>query len=484
MNDSSSLKRIARSATIIGGANVIRVALGLARNKTIALLLGPPGVAVFGLFSNLIAGAALIATIGIDVSSVRSIARSLADNHRVHVTVRTLRLLCLIFGLIGAGIFWLARNQIALRFGVGLGVSGAEIGWLSTAVFCSVASACYVALLAGLGRIRWLATVTTLSAFAWTAAAIIAVWRFGRAGIFLAAIAGPFATFVFSLYFVRHERPVGVSPTLIEYFRESSKLLKLGWIIALTGVAASVSQLVARLLVQTEIGQASAGYFQAAWAISVTFLGVASTALVTDFFPRISSAVSASRRNSVVLANQQLEVTLAVFVPAILALVALAPFVIQLTYSNEFAPAAVQLRWQLQGDLIRSLTWPLGLYLLALGANGTYLLLEICWHLLYIALLWLSLKPLGLAAVGISFAVSTGLYFIAELILLWVLVKFKLSRRSVVLLAMFFVFSGFSLYLAPWSLKLSTGVGLLGSVLLGAFSLLRLLPAVLSKGRT
>jgi PST family polysaccharide transporter len=182
-----------------------------------------------------------------------------------------------------------------------------------------------------------------------------------------------------------------------------------------------------------------------------------------------------------VLANQQLEVTLALFGPAILLMIALAPLVIRLTYSSEFGPAAVQLRWQLQGDLLRSLTWPLGLYLLALGANGAYLFLEICWHVLYIILLWLTLKSFGLAAVGISFALATGVYLAVELLLLWFLVGFKLSARTVATLGLFFAFSGAALYLLSKSLALSAAVGICGSLLLTALGAARLWPSAFAK---
>jgi len=62
---SGSYRQILRSSSIIGGASVINIAVGLLRVKVAAVLLGPAGVGLIGLLSNLAGTASAIAGLGV-----------------------------------------------------------------------------------------------------------------------------------------------------------------------------------------------------------------------------------------------------------------------------------------------------------------------------------------------------------------------------------------------------------------------------------
>ena len=52
--DSGSYGQILKSSALIGGAQVVNVAVGIARTKAMALLLGPAGFGLAGLYSSII----------------------------------------------------------------------------------------------------------------------------------------------------------------------------------------------------------------------------------------------------------------------------------------------------------------------------------------------------------------------------------------------------------------------------------------------
>ena len=65
---------ILRSSAIVGGSQVLNVAVGMIRTKAMAMMLGPAGFGLFGLYTAVSSLAQTIAGMGINSSGVREIA--------------------------------------------------------------------------------------------------------------------------------------------------------------------------------------------------------------------------------------------------------------------------------------------------------------------------------------------------------------------------------------------------------------------------
>ena len=109
----------------------------------------------------------------------------------------------------------------------------------------------------------------------------------------------------------------------------------------------------------------------------MTYLGFVLGAMGTDYYPRLSACIhdpAAACR----LVNEQTEVALLLTAPALIALLAVSPWLIPLLYTAEFAPAVGILHFQLLGDLLKVMSWPLGFVILAAGAGRTFILVGEC----------------------------------------------------------------------------------------------------------
>ena len=73
----SSYRRILKTTSITGGASVINILIGLLRTKVLALMLGPSGVGMVGLYTGLMNTATTIATMGVGTTGTRQ--------HRLHL---------------------------------------------------------------------------------------------------------------------------------------------------------------------------------------------------------------------------------------------------------------------------------------------------------------------------------------------------------------------------------------------------------------
>ena len=101
MESKESYKQIFKSTSIVGGSQIINIAIGVVKTKVIALLLGPGGVGVAGIFQTIIELVRNATGFGINFSGVKSVAENNIDPHKVARTIFILRRWELGTGLVG-----------------------------------------------------------------------------------------------------------------------------------------------------------------------------------------------------------------------------------------------------------------------------------------------------------------------------------------------------------------------------------------------
>lgn len=411
MTERNSYRTILRSSSIIGGAQVINVISGLIKMKAAAMLLGPTGVGLIGLYINLMQTAATVSALGLGNVGTRQIATSHAEGGEIAVgrTRRALFWMTLVLAIFGGGLFWLISDWIAHAL-LKDSIKASDLTWLSLGVGLTVAAGSQGALLTGLRRVSDLAWVTIGAGASAALFGIIALWLWGSSGITAMVIAAPVATFLLGHIFVsRLGSPKGAMASLPEMSREWRVMARLGFAFMVSGVITLLGQLAVRTLVQRELGPEALGQFQAAWAIGMTYLGFVLAAMGTDYYPRLSAAIGDPVAASQ-LVNEQTEVALLLCAPVLLTVLGLAPWVIALLYSAEFGPALDILRWQILGDILKVISWPLGFVLLARGAGNTFILTETLGMGTFVLGVMFGLPMIGVTATGVSFLALYAVY--------------------------------------------------------------------------
>ncbi len=421
MSEGSSYKQILRSSSIIGGASAINIVVGLLRTKVAAMLLGPAGVGMIGLFQTLMATGSSVSALGFGTVGTRQIAEAVgkADIPAVAAARRALFWGSLLLAVLGAAIFWLLRDVLARKV-LGDSSQGNAVGWLAVGVALTVASGSQGALLNGMRRIGDIARVSVLAALLSTALGVGALWLWGAGGVLVFVLATPLASFVMGHWYVSRLPPIQEPRTPLPQLAAQWKTLaRLGSAFMVAGLVVVLGQLLLRVLIERELGMAALGHFQAASTISMTYVAFVLAAMGTDYYPRLTAvihdSVAANR-----LVNEQTEVALLLAGPVFIAMLGLAPGVIHLLYSSEFAEAASVLRWQVIGDILKVASWPLGFMILAAGAGRTFMLTESLAILIFVVLTWVGLPLLGIQASGIAFL---------AMYLVYLPVVFLLARR-------------------------------------------------------
>lgn len=417
MSKDGSYRQILRSSSIIGGASVINIAVGLLRIKVAAVLLGPAGVGLIGLLTNLAGTASAVAGLGVGSVGTRQIADAVGrdDAAAMAAARRALFWSSLVLALLGAAVFWSLRGVLAVRVLGNASLAG-EVGWLALVVGLTVAAASQTALLNGMRQIGDLARVSVLSALLSTLLGIGALMLWGRSGLVAFLIAAPLASFLLGHLYVARlpkiQAPRTPLPVLAGQWRV---LAKLGAAFMVAGLAVTLGQLLVRTLVQRQLGADALGYFQAAATISMTYIGFVLTAMGTDYYPRLTAAIhdhAAVNR----MVNEQTEVALLLAGPVFLAMMGLASWIIELLYSSSFHSAANVLRWMVLGDILKVASWPLGFIILAAGNGRTFMLTETLAISVFVVLTWFGLPLMGVAASGIAFF---GMYVVYLPVVFW-----------------------------------------------------------------
>tara|TARA_R110001606_G_scaffold399049_2_gene580145 strand:+ start:11058 stop:12530 length:1473 start_codon:yes stop_codon:yes gene_type:complete len=396
---------------VIGSAQVINILISIIRMKVVAVLLGPTGVGLLGIYNNLQQMVGNTAGLGMGSSGVRQIANARGDATTLNRVSRVLLAAHMVQGTLAMAAVWLLREPITVWL-TGDATLSTEIGLVGIAVLLMLLSTAYTALLQGLRRIGDLGRVTVIGAIVGTLIGLFAIWQFGKAGLIWFLLAQPFASFLAALLFVRRlpERGNQTSFSFADTWSTWKPMARLGSAFMLGGLANTATLLFVRSAITQELDLEAAGYFAAAWGITMTYVGFLLGAMGADYFPRLTEVIhdrdAASR-----LMNDQAQLGLAIGGPVLLLLIGWAPWVISLLYAKEFGPAATLLQWQSVGNVFKLASWAMSFAVVAAAHAKIYFFMELSFNIVFLALVWWLLPRIGLEITGVAFLLGYVTYF-------------------------------------------------------------------------
>ncbi len=428
--------RILKSTFIMGGSSVVTTILGIVRIKIIAMILGPSGVGLTGIYQTMISMVSSVSGMGVRESGVRQIAGAMGtgDYERISRTVISVRRTALFTGLAGLCLMFFLSGSLS-QFTFGSSDRATDLALLSAAIFFAAVSGGQTALIQGMRRIGDLAKLSMLGALLGTVFSVPIIYVFGERGIpsYLLIVFGT-AVLTSWWYSSKIKMPT-VALDWRDFLVETKPLLKLGLALMLGSLMSPFTQYLLRVLVVRQEGLGSAGVYQASTTLSVIYVSVILNAMVTDFYPRLSAAAT-DLRECKSLINHQIEIGILLAVPGILAILTLAPVVITLFYSSKFLPAVDILRWQILGVVLQVVTWPMGFMLRASGDGRTFLWTELFANGMLLSFAWFGIAHFGLPGIGMAFFGMNLFYWFLIQLIIGAKYKFRLTAVNFRLLAL------------------------------------------------
>ena len=403
MSDKHSYGEILKSSALIGGSSVLTIAIGIVRTKAMAVILGPAGFGLMGLYGSIIDLALSVASMGVGSSGVRQIAHAVGsgDTDRIGRTVAVLRRTSILLGIFGAVLVAAFAEQIStLTFGTD--DHALPVALLSMAVLFRVVSAGQGALIQGMRRIYDLSVMGVLGALFGTVISISLVYAMGPAGVAPALVASAALGLLVSWWYSRKIAIQVPHLTGSQFRSEATALLKLGFAFMASGILTMGAAYAVRAMVVQIVGLDAAGFYHAAWTLGGLYVGIILQSMGTDFYPRLVAA-SDDHPQCNRLVNEQAQVSMLLAAPGVIATLTFAPIVIHLFYAANFAEAVDVLRWICLGIAMRVITWPMGFIIVAKNRQVLFFGVELAWTAVNVGLTWLCLRWFGLSGAGIAF---------------------------------------------------------------------------------
>ena len=216
----------------------------------------------------------------------------------------------------------------------------------------------------------------------------------------------PLAAVLIALRYTRRlPKSIAPSLSLVETWEVWKPMAKLGAAFMLGGLATVATLLLVRGLISKELGLDAAGYFAAAWGITMTYVGFLLGAMGADYYPRLTEVIH-DKVAAVRLMNDQAQLGLAIGGPVLLLLIGLAPWVITLLYSAEFDPAVTLLQWQTVGNVFKIASWALGFSIVAAGRAKTFFFVELSFNIAFLGMVFVFLPSVGLEVTAYAFVLG------------------------------------------------------------------------------
>ena len=458
----------------------MNIVIGVIRTKAMAILLGPAGFGLFGLYGSILNITQSIIGLGVNSSGVRQIAEAVSsgDTERIALTTAVLRRTSILLGVLGAGLLVAFSRQVSvLTFGSKQ--HAGAVCQLSIAVLFQLVSGGQGALIQGTRRIAELAKMSTAGALFGAFISIAVVYFFREKGVVPSLVAIAAMTILTSWWYSRKVNVHAIRVTASQVEHEIASLLKLGFAFMSSGLITMGVAYVVRITVLHKIGLSATGFYQSAWTLGGLYVGFILQAMAADFYPRLTASINDNTMCNR-LVNEQAWVGLLLAAPGVIATLTFAPIVITLFYSAKFSGAVAVLRWICLGTTLQVITWPMGFIIVAKAKQAIFFFTELVWGIVSLALAWSCVTSFGLNGAGIAFFAS----YVFHAILIYPIVRrlsgFRWSTAnkqagSIFLSLIAVVFCGFYLLPLLWAASIGT-IAVVVSGMYSMRSLLKLAP--------
>jgi len=430
----SSYGDILKSSSLIGGAQGLNYLISLLRTKAVALLIGPSGIGLVGIYSTALGFMATATGLGIANSGVREISEAQAsgDSNRLHETIVTLQRTSLLIGVISC-VFCVLLSNVLSRMAFGNTGHSAALSALGITLFLGTLVGSNNAIVQGLRRIPDLARINILSAVIGTVVAVSIYAIYGASGIVPALTAVALVQWLVSWCYVRKIQASGNNEPWITSIKRARSLVKFGIIFMWAGLLGATVELAIRSMIVQRYGLEGNGIYQAAWNLSGMFAGFVLNAMGADFYPRLSAA-SGDNEIAARMVNEQMEIGMLLALPGLMGTLTFAPWVMSAFYSAEFRAGGALLPWFVGGVFLQVVSWPLGYLIIGKGAKAWYAVSETSLFVMKLVLVPLFMVPFGLIGSAIAFQAVMVCYTVLVFVISRRVASYKVSRNTRIIL--------------------------------------------------
>lgn len=411
-NKQSSYRNIFKATSLFGGVQIYQILIQIIKSKFVAVLLGPAGLGIMGLYQSGILLVQQLSNMGLANSAVRDVSEANGSNdiQRIAKTVTVVRKLVWITGLLGL-IIVACCSPLLSKFSFGNYDYTIPFIILSVTLLIDQLSAGQRVVLQGMRRLKDLAKCTAYGATFGLITSIPLYYWLGIDGIVPTLILNSACTLTLSWLYSRKIKVEKIQVTTKQTLEQGKQMLVMGISMSLSGIFSSVVAYAIRGYIQGSGGVEQVGLFQAGFAIMTTYVGMVMNAIATDYYPRLA-AINKDNEKCREAVSQQGEIGLMILAPMLTCCLVFMPVVLKILYSDSFLAANEYISWACLGMMLRLAAWVISYLFVAKAESKLFLKLELSANIYYLIFSLVGYHFWGLTGLGIAFAMEYVVYFI------------------------------------------------------------------------
>jgi PST family polysaccharide transporter len=404
-SSTSHYKGIFKSTFLFGFVQVFKVIIGFVKNKVVAILLGPEGIGIMGIFISTASMLQTGAGLGISQSAVRDVSEANGTSNRVKFSkiITITKNISLFTGLFGLFLTIVLSPWLS-DWTLGNDTYTISYVFLGIAVAFNIIAEGQLAILKGMRQLRSLAKATIMGAIVGLVTAVPLYYFFNKAGIIPALIITAFSAFIFSNYFVRKINYDKKKLSFKETYNAASPMIRMGTALMFVTFLSSMAAVIIASYMRSKGGLEDVGFYNAGMAIINSYFGVVITALTTDYYPRLAAVNNDNKKIEVEL-NRQSSVSLILTSPLIILFLVFLPWFVTILYSNEFSPTIEFMKYAIYGTLITLCSNQIDMILVAKYEIKIFTFISVLYRILQVILSIILFNYFGLIGMGISIAI-------------------------------------------------------------------------------
>lgn len=213
------------------------------------------------------------------------------------------------------------------------------------------------------------------------------------------------------------------------------RALKVGFPLMLSGIIASASLLLIRIILLQKFSLGDLGIYQAAYAVAIGYFGVIVNSLSTEYYPRLAQAVNQDPFKRVVgiLITDQLKLSCIIAIPILASVILMRNELVIILYSKEFLRMSWLLAMFSLGDLFKVFLYPIGMLFAASKQSQYSLLVEVIVGSILVGVTYFC-TFFDIAMFGYIYLFSMVVAFIVGVVLLELKYSIRVSKEILKLL--------------------------------------------------
>lgn len=437
----NGFRSILKGTSIFGGVQVFNILISAIRLKFVALILGPAGMGVAGLFNSVSLAIQQLTSIGLNLAVVKEIGAAKESEEQLGHIISALRPLVIILALTGALICIFIPGTLSdITFGNENYTTSFLL--LSAAIFFSIVGAALMSVLQGLHEVKLLSKATLIGSLVGLFVGVPLYWMLGTDGIVPAMVVLSLSTCLWYYLSLRKSLSANTSRWNKEiHLPIIRRIMTMGIILMSNDLFKSLVNYLTNVYIRYSGGMDDVGFYQSCNTMTAQYSAIMFTAMAMDYLPRLAATAKDNAKMCQVV-NRQIEVVGLLVAPIACAVIFLAPWVIELLQTRKFLTATPLLRLLALAVVVRAFMYPLGYIVFAKDNKRLFFWMEsIGANVLTLTLAITGYHFLGLIGLGIGTIADCIICLIVYVIVNRKLYGYRPTRR-VVAISIFALASG------------------------------------------